>query len=258
MLLRQGVNNAKVQELQRLLKTHNFWPHAEFSNNFGPKTHAAVLAFQKANKLKDDGVVGPATWRVLASRPSIVVVPALVADNNSVADKEDVDLILNLPEVTVVAPTSKRYSELVKLIAELKFTRKVDTVVYHCTASRQTATVQQIIDYHLKTLKWSRPGYHILIDARGEWTYVHPFNSPSNGVANINSRIVNICYIGGIDASNKPIDNRTDEQKATMEVIQRAFARFHPTLKHEGHYKYANKACPSFKVDKWIETLPKI
>jgi murein DD-endopeptidase MepM/ murein hydrolase activator NlpD len=32
---------------------------------FGPKTHAAVVAFQKKHKLKADGIVGPVFWSKL-------------------------------------------------------------------------------------------------------------------------------------------------------------------------------------------------
>jgi peptidoglycan hydrolase-like protein with peptidoglycan-binding domain len=37
---------------------------------FGPQTQQAVLSFQKANGLQQDGVVGPLTWAKLQSAPT--------------------------------------------------------------------------------------------------------------------------------------------------------------------------------------------
>ncbi len=58
MVLKVGSEGADVKKLQEKLGV-------EAIGTFGPKTEAAVKAWQKANGLKDDGVVGDATWAKL-------------------------------------------------------------------------------------------------------------------------------------------------------------------------------------------------
>jgi murein L,D-transpeptidase YcbB/YkuD len=55
------VPSEEVRELQKLL---NFDPK-DIDGVFGPKTEAAVLGFQKARGLVDNGVVGSYTWEKL-------------------------------------------------------------------------------------------------------------------------------------------------------------------------------------------------
>jgi putative chitinase len=58
MLLKNGSKGEDVKKLQEKLGV-------EAIGTFGPKTEAAVKAWQKANGLTDDGIVGPATWEKL-------------------------------------------------------------------------------------------------------------------------------------------------------------------------------------------------
>ena len=58
MLLKNGSKGDDVKNLQEKLGV-------EAIGTFGPKTEAAVKAWQKANGLKDDGIVGDATWSKL-------------------------------------------------------------------------------------------------------------------------------------------------------------------------------------------------
>ena len=58
MILKNGSKGDEVKKLQEKLGV-------EAIGTFGPKTEAAVKAWQKANGLKDDGIVGDATWAKL-------------------------------------------------------------------------------------------------------------------------------------------------------------------------------------------------
>jgi hypothetical protein len=61
--LRQGATGGDVNYLQRRLREYGY--NVEVDSKFGPKTASAVRAFQNANGLVPDGIVGPATWAAL-------------------------------------------------------------------------------------------------------------------------------------------------------------------------------------------------
>ena len=64
--LKKGSSGPKVKNLQQRLKELGFDPHG-VDGKFGLGTQTAVLAFQKANGLEPDGMVGPKTLAALNS-----------------------------------------------------------------------------------------------------------------------------------------------------------------------------------------------
>lgn len=63
--LRRGDNGPEVKELQQALARLGFFPAGSWTLQFGPKTEAAVRAFQASAGLNVDGVAGPATRAAL-------------------------------------------------------------------------------------------------------------------------------------------------------------------------------------------------
>jgi HK97 family phage prohead protease len=61
----QGETGKRVSDLQERLNAGGFKPPLKVDGIFGPKTLAAVRAFQKAHGLKADGLVGPLTTAAL-------------------------------------------------------------------------------------------------------------------------------------------------------------------------------------------------
>jgi peptidoglycan hydrolase-like protein with peptidoglycan-binding domain len=65
-LLREGASGPSVSRLQHLLRSKGY--RIEVDGLFGPKTAAAVRAYQHREGLQVDGVVGPQTWGSLGTR----------------------------------------------------------------------------------------------------------------------------------------------------------------------------------------------
>jgi putative chitinase len=74
MLLKKGDNNENVKLMQQKLGIE------PAVTNFGPKTEAAVKAWQSANGLAADGIVGPATWaKIMGESTAVVPTPVVSA-----------------------------------------------------------------------------------------------------------------------------------------------------------------------------------
>ena len=73
MLLKKGDNNENVRLMQQKLGIE------PAVTNFGPKTEAAVKAWQSANGLTADGIVGPATWAKIMGESAATPAPIVSA-----------------------------------------------------------------------------------------------------------------------------------------------------------------------------------
>ena len=134
--------------------------------------------------------------------------------------------------------------------------RHIKYIAIHCTATQQSSTIERIKNYWKNNLGWRNPGYHIIIKPDGSAVELLPIDKVSNGVKGFNSVSINISYIGGVDAKNKPLDNRTDAQKATLLTLVKRYKEMFPNAIVQGHRDFgANKACPSFDVKEWLKEV---
>lgn len=126
--------------------------------------------------------------------------------------------------------------------------RNIKYIAVHCTATAQTATIDSIVRYWKEQLHWNNPGYHYLIKPGGQVVELLPEEKVSNGVAGLNSQIINVCYIGGIRPDGTPTDNRTPNQKAAMLFLLEQLKERYPKAIIQGHRDFPNvkKACPCF------------
>jgi N-acetylmuramoyl-L-alanine amidase len=126
--------------------------------------------------------------------------------------------------------------------------RRIDFIVIHCTATPQDTRPEAIQHYWNEYLKWKNPGYHYLIEASGDVRQLATEERICNGVAGHNANSIHVSYIGGIDADNKPLDNRTPAQRQSMRVLIMKLKKQYPQAQIQGHrdFPFVKKACPSF------------
>lgn len=142
--------------------------------------------------------------------------------------------------------------------------RRITHIVLHCTAGPQHQRAEEILAYWKRPVAqggcgWTRPGYHILIAADGTCHRLLDDSLVSNGVAGHNAHALHVSYIGGVDATGRPVDNRTAAQIREQIRIVTRWLQDHPHAEVLGHRDFpgVTKACPSFDARAWWASVPK-
>lgn len=149
--------------------------------------------------------------------------------------------------------------------------KKLKYLVIHCTATPEGREVSaaDIKRWHTSAPPsgrgWKQVGYTDMIHLDGrverlvnnnEDANVDPWEI-TNGAKGYNSVSRHIVYVGGVDANNvkKAKDTRTTSQKEAMKKYVLDFHKRFPDVKIIGHRDVAAKACPSFDVKQWLESI---
>jgi N-acetylmuramoyl-L-alanine amidase len=149
-------------------------------------------------------------------------------------------------------------------MAKLKF------LVLHCTATPEgmAVTAEMIKHWHTDPVPqgrgWTKVGYSDLIALDGTLINLTPYNQDddvqgfevTNGALGINAISRHIVYAGGLAKDGKTAkDTRTHAQLLAMGNYVKQVVQAHPTILVAGHNQFANKACPSFNVVKYLTEL---
>lgn len=125
-------------------------------------------------------------------------------------------------------------------------------VHYSATYSDQDITAADIDKMH-KARGWKGIGYHWFIRRDGTLEQGRPENQVGAHVGGQNTGKLGICWAGGLErgASNKGVNNMTDEQEATLIKQIRAMLKRYPGAEVVGHRDLAATQCPGFDVRSW-------
>ena len=130
--------------------------------------------------------------------------------------------------------------------------RRIDKIILHCLSTKQGKdyTVDQVRQWHVKDRNFADIGYHYLIRLDGTVEEGRPLDKIGAHCTGQNAHSIGIAYAGGLDSDGNPKDTRTPSQRNAMHsLVDYLKRKYHATV--HCHNEFANKACPSFKIDQF-------
>ena len=131
-------------------------------------------------------------------------------------------------------------------------------IILHCSATKENAdfSAADIKKWHLQR-GFKNIGYHYVIRLDGTVEAGRKEDEIGAHCLGHNKDSLGICYIGGLDSNGTPKDTRTNEQKKSLvKLVLKLMKKYNISIENvRGHYEFANKVCPSFKIEKFRNEL---
>lgn len=141
--------------------------------------------------------------------------------------------------------------------------RVVRRIVIHCSGGPQTQSAAQIAEWHMRAASkggrgWNAPGYHYIVEPSGVVAATWPEDRIANGAKGFNADSIHVCYIGGVDSSMRPLDNRTLAQKASLSRVVADIRNRRGRLPVVGHRDLSADLNGDGRIDphEWIKACP--
>ena len=127
--------------------------------------------------------------------------------------------------------------------------RKIDEIIIHCTATLPGSRVgvAEVRAAH-RARGFCDIGYHYLVLPDGTVEAGRREERSGAHCLGHNRRSIGVAYVGGLDASGRPADTRTPEQKKALAALVAELLSRYPSATIHGHREFAAKACPCFDV----------
>lgn len=145
--------------------------------------------------------------------------------------------------------------------------RAITEINVHCSATRPKwlaaegleAQFEEIRKWHMVDNGWPAIAYHFVIGRDGSIKRGRPPRMIGSFEPKVNGKAIGICLIGGFGSSpTDPFEkNYTPEQDEKLRRLIAALKKQYPSItKVTGHNDYAARACPGFKVSRWLAGQP--
>jgi N-acetylmuramoyl-L-alanine amidase len=128
--------------------------------------------------------------------------------------------------------------------------REITRIILHCSATPEGKdfTVADIDKWH-KARGWQGIGYHYVVYRDGSVHEGRNIAVAGAHTSGYNKNSIGVCYIGGVATDGRtPKDTRTPAQRRALRVLVEQLKKQFPKATVHGHYEFAAKACPSFKI----------